>query len=402
MAATSGYQAGTEANAAALSYGVEATWGTAPATMFQAIRFMSETLGQDKTRARPGEIPGNREVLAAVTTQQGASGGINFAFSYGTYDDLLSVLLGNDWGTAQTIAGVAGDITITNLTSTTATLSSTTANKFQNIALGQWIRTFGFTNAANNDFWRVTARASNVSMTLTKANTGAAPVTETPGTTLAQVRAQTIQNGKQFKSLYFQKKLAPALWLQYPGLFISGATLSGGVGQFLQGSFTTLAQQELSATADASTGGITAAPTGRVHDPVTGWRGAFIADAPIGATLQKFSLSIQNTGAAGEFGMGSPSMQGILQGSMEVTGTFDVFFRDFTLYAKYQAETSGAFEIITADAAGNAYAITVLNANIFAKIPVAGPNQGVMASFTVEGNPQAGGGTIQIDKLPAT
>src|SRR5450755_1746237 len=80
MPATAGYQAGLETNATQISYGVETTWGTAPAVQFQAIRYTSETLAYAKTRQRPAEITGTREAAQGVTTQQQASGTINYAF----------------------------------------------------------------------------------------------------------------------------------------------------------------------------------------------------------------------------------------------------------------------------------------------------------------------------------
>jgi hypothetical protein len=400
MPATTSYQAGSEANNVQLSYGVESVWGTVPATTFQAIRFTSETLASTKTRNRPQEVATTREMAAAVTVQVSGGGGVNFALSYGTYDDMLSALLGNDWGAVQTLAGIAGDVSITNLTGTTATLASTLGTKFSGIALGQWIRTLGFTNATNNDIWRVTARASNSSMTLTKATAGA-PVTETPAGTAAQVRAQTIANGTQFKSLFFQKKLGASLWLNYPGVYPSDCTLSGGVGQFLNGAFTLLAQQELSAVADASTGGVLAAPAGRVHDPVGGFVGVFQNEAKLAATVDTFSLKIANTGAALEFGMGSAAAAGVLMGTLEVTGSMKLYFKDFTLYARYLAETQGALEFITKDATGNAYVITLPAATLMnPQIVAGGVGQAVFATFQIEGNPQATGGTIQIDKLP--
>jgi len=399
MPATTGFQAGVEANATQYSYGVEAIWGTAPATTFQAIRSTSESLSGSKRRDRPSEINTSREASAAVTTQEQAGGSISFALSYGTYDDCLSVLLGSDWQAAQAIAGIAGDITITNVSATRATLSSSLGTKYANIALGQWIRTLGFTNAANNDIWYVSTKASNSNLTIDKITTGA-PVTETPAGTAAQVRAQVIQNGAQFKSLFVQQKLASNLWLRYPGTYISRGTLSGGVGQFLSGTFELLAQQELNATTDASTGGITAAPTGRVHDPVGAFAGVFLNQAALGSVVDSFSITVENSGAALEFGMGSAAAQGMLAGTLMVSGSLKIYFRDFTLYTRAKNETAGNLAIVTKDAAGAAYVITLPNSLLInPKVEAGGPGQAVMATFDIEGSP---GPFIQIDKLPAT
>ena len=66
MPATAGYQAGVETNQTRISYAVEATWGIAPAIPFQAIRYMSDTLAETKTRQRPSEINITREASQAV------------------------------------------------------------------------------------------------------------------------------------------------------------------------------------------------------------------------------------------------------------------------------------------------------------------------------------------------
>lgn len=399
MPATTGYQAGVETSATQLSYAVEAVWGTLPATQFQAIRYMRESLAGQKQRQRPQEIITTREMSAAVTTQETAAGGIDFALSYGTYDDLFSVALGADWQAAQAIAGVTGDITLTNVSSTSATLSSTTAGKFTALNVGQWVRLLGFTNAANNGFYRVTAKASATSLTLASL---VPTVTETPAGAAAQVRASTIANGTLFKSVYLQQQLSASLFLRYPGTFVSGFTLTGGVGNFIGGSFTVAAQNETNATTNASTGAVMAAPSGRVHDSVGNFGGVYLNETALAAVVDQFSIQVQNTGAQAQFGMGSAAAAGMLQGVIEVTGNVRMFFKDFTYYTRFKSEALGALEFITKDPAGNAYVVTVLNAALMnPKIEAGGPGQAVYAAFDLEGNPASGGGTIQLDRLPA-
>ena len=398
MAATTSYQAGAETTNTVISYAVEAVWGTKPAVAFQAIRYTGETLTGAKTRQRPTEIITTREASQAVTTQQTASGAINYAFSYATYDDFFACLLQNDWQALQTVAGVAADITITQSAGVT-TLSSTTSSKFVNLAANTWIRLLGFTNATNNGFFFVKTHSSDVSLILT-GPTAATTVTETPATTLAQIRASTIKNGTTFKSLWIQQKFASNQYLTYAGAYPTRMTIQGGIGAFLSGAVDLVAKAESEVSADGSTGATTAAPTGRVIDPIAGFVGLFWNDLPVTATVDQFAITIENIGAASEFGMGSANAAGILGGTFQASGTFRAYFKDFTYYDLFQAETSGRLAIIVKDSAGNGYAFTFLSAVLAADgVAVGGPNQPVYQNFTIEGGPSGVLGTFVIDRL---
>jgi hypothetical protein len=396
MAATTGYQAGIETNAVAISYGVEAAWGVVPATAFQAIRYGSETLRGQKQRSRPQEILNTYEAPTAITVQESAAGGINCPLAYGNGDDFLSVLMGADWQAPQVIAGIAADITIT---SGTKVLSSTLATKFSTISQGQWIRLLGFTNAGNNGFWYVVTKTDNSHLVLAGPGT---IVTETPTGTLAQVRASTLLNGTQFKSLFVQKQFSSNKFLTYPGTFVTAGQLQGSVGQFLSCNFTCVSQQELKAVADSSTGAVVAAPTGRVNDPIGGFQGIFFNEVALAAAVDSFTCTLTRDGAAADYGMGSASAVGMRLGAMTVTGQLSMFFKDFTYYDNFKSETFGRLAIITKDAAGSAYVVTIPQAFLSnPQVNVQGNGQIVRAQFDLEGNPQAGGGTIRFDRLAA-
>ena len=323
MAATAGYQAGIETSDVVLAYAQEANYGALPNTAFQALRLTGESLAGTKQRTRPGEILTTGEVSAAVTQQESAGGNVNFALSYGTYDDLLAGAFGADW-----VAGA-------------------------------------------------------------------------PKIGAASAGAMSIKNGKVFKSFHFQKQLGNALFLRYPGSFVSGFTLSGGVGQFLSGNFTLMSAAENTATANASTGAVKAPPTGRVHDAVGGFGGVYLDGTLLPAVVDSFSITTSASGAKQEYGMGSATAQGQIVGLLEAKGQFKAYFRDFTLYQRFKSETQGVISFVTRDPAGNAYVVSLLAATIMnPNITAGGPSQAVMATFELEGNPVAGGGTIQIDRIP--
>lgn len=399
MTATTGFQASPESNDAILSYALESAWGTTPAIAFQAIRFTSETLAGSKTRSRPAEVNSSGEASSNVTQSESAAGAINFALSYGTFDDFMSCALNGDWGTTITLAGVAGDIALTNVSGTSANLVSTTAAKFQNIVKGQFIRLLGFTNAVNNAIYKVATVTDTTHLVLTSY---AATVTETPAGTAAQVRGGMLRNGTVFKSMSFQKQFASNMFLEYVGMAITGMQISGSVGQFFTGSFNVVAKSEVSATVNASTGAVVAAPTGRVHDTVAGVGAVLLNDVAADAVVDTISFNITKDGAAGQYGIGSSAAQGMTRGTVTATGSLKMYFKSFTDYTLFKSETQEPISLITKDSAGNAYVITFLSAAIMnPNATLSGPNQPVMGTFTLEGNPQAAGGTVQVDRLPA-
>lgn len=396
MAATTGLAAGVETSATQLSFIVETAWGVAPASAFTAIRYTSESLGAAKTRQRPAEISGTREAAQGVTTQQQATGTINYALSYGTFDEFFAVCMQNEWGAATTVVGVAADITITN-TAGVFTLTSGTGGKFSAVTALTWIRLSGFTNTANNGFWFVSVKTSATSLTLKGPNT---VVTETPSLALATVKFSSTRNDTTFRTLYIQEQLASNMFLVYAGSYVSRMTLQGGAGAFLAGAIDIVAKSEAKGTSNASTGAVTAAPTGRVFDPIAGWEGVYWNEAAFGSAIDNFSLTMTNTGASTEFAMGSASAAGILGGIFEVAATVRTYFKDFTQYDLFQGETTGRFAIICKDPSGNAYAFTFLQAVLSVKLSVGGPGQPVWADVAVEAGPTTGG-TFVMDRLAA-
>lgn len=395
MPGTASYLAGIESNAVQLSYGLEATWKTAPATAFTALRMTGETLSGKKSRARPQEIRTDAQEAAAVTQQVTADGDINIALSYGTYDDLFAALLNSSWSSTLTIAGVTGDITVTNPSS----ISSTTAGKFTNVVVGQWLKLAGFTTPANNGYCRVTAKADAQHLTIA----GLTFTTETPAGTAASItNGGYIRNSNTFQSLFIQKEMDATHWLTYAGSQVHQFKLNADQGKFAEGSFSVMAAVEASAITDSSTGGVTAAPTGKIMDTVTGFELLLLDGTAIAATAKNVDLQIVKQGAAADYGVGSSSAQGMRMGLIEVSGTLEVYFKDFTLYAKFTAETAGVLSFALKDAAGSTYMFTIPSATLMnPSITAGGVNTPVMAKFAVEGNPDTTtSSSFQIDRFP--
>ena len=396
MTSTANYSAGIETNNTQITYVAEGTYAatTPPSSGWGAIRYISENLTGTKNRSRPGEINNAREAIQGVTVSEAAAGTINGALSYSTFDQFFATAMNNVW-TVTTITGSSGNIALAVSGSITLTISSTT---WVGITAGMWIRLTGFSNAVNNNIYRITSMTSTV---LTLAAPFCTPVAETPAGSAAVVNAHQIMNSNVFTSLYIQKQLqSGSAYLVYPGAYVTGFTVQGQVGQFVQANFPVIASQEMSANA-AQTGstGLTA-PTGTVNNTVKNFLGITWNDVLINATCDSFAITVANNGAAAEYGLGSSTSAGVLAGTFEVNGQLGMYFKDFTYYSLFKAETSGRLSIATRDAAGNAYVFTFLNCVLLnPQIVAGGPGQSVMAKFTIEGSPQSGGGTLTIDKL---
>ena len=407
IGSVAGYQAALESTNTAMSYAMESVWTTPPASTFQQMRLISETLAHKKTRIRPPEVRGDRQAGAALTSQESAAGTIVMPVYYteiaksNGFEDFMMALMGADLQGPNTVIGVGGDIAL----SAGSVLSSTTANKFPAAFVGQVIKLRGFTNAANNGFYRILQVNSQSNLQLQPIG-GFNPVAETPAGTAVNVHTNGAKNGMFFKSIYAQQRMdtAGTKWFRYPGMYPSKATISLQLGQFMQASFDMGVQQEQKGLTDISTGGILAAPSTRVFDPVAGFRGAFWNDQPITAGLNSCSLDLSNDGAAGEYFLGSAFAQGMLGGTFMANAKMDMAFRDFTYYDLFRAETAGVFSVRFGDAVGNSYVFTLPNAVLLFDDGVnnSGPNKMLTAGVTVEGSPDtASGATFIMNCFPA-
>lgn len=407
------YNAGIDSSDVIIRYGEETLWDTVPAIAFQNVRLTGESFSEQKTRTRPEEIKADGFVSHALTTQVQATGGLNFALSFGTYDDLLGGLLNstfaNDVAITSTTTDISVDLALTNLTGVGFT---STGDLLDTIAAGQWIRSSGWiTNAGNNGLFRVTAidTTNNEVQVSATAGGGAGLVAETSVSTEVNIQGSLLQNGVAFRSYFFEKQLSTSLFLVYSGSYISDGNLTAQVGGFLEGTFNFLCASEdlgkTSGTTTHSTGSSADAPTGRVIDTVAGFSQLEQNDVAIDAVVQGISWTVTKNNARAQYGLGASNAQGMARGTIDVSGTMSVYFTDFTLYNLYKAETDQLISFAALDNLGEGYIFTLPGATLMNPTIVAGgPDSDVVSDFELEGNEGSGvyvGVIMQIDRIPA-
>jgi hypothetical protein len=415
---STGFNAGLDSSDVIVRYGEEVTWDTVPAIAFQEVRLTGESFSEQKTRTRPEEIKADGFVSHALTTQVQATGGLNFALSFGTYDDLLGGLLNSSFSTPLAIQSVATTGVITVHESGTTPLPNLTgsgfatndATLFDLVIPGSWIRVSGFaTNPTNNGLFRVTAvdTVNNEIQVSETAGSGGANLVDAEVSTGTEVNIQgsNLRNGTDFRSFYFEKQLAAALFLVYSGSYISDGNLTAQVGGFLEGTFNFLCASEASGTSTAGTGPAVAAPAGRVIDTVAGFSNLEVNDAAIAAVVQGISWTVTKNNARAQYGLGAANAQGMARGTIDVSGTMSVYFTDFTLYALYKAETDQIISFAALDDTGAGYIFTLPGATLMNPTVVAGgPDTDIVSDFELEGNEGTGdfvGVIMQIDRIPA-
>ncbi|WP_249203118.1 phage tail tube protein [Gluconobacter kondonii] len=208
-----------------------------------------------------------------------------------------------------------------------------------------------------------------------------------------------VQNSSAVKTWTISEKINGA-WLVRPGSFCTRAQLT-----FAQGSFASIAldfscKQQTQVTADPATS-YSAAPTGRVFDTVDNFVGMTIDGVAPDGCVRQVQITLDRDGSASDYGMGHADACGIRPGQILASGSLQIFFKTWDLYQRWSNGGQGPIAITVKDADGNSYVLTFLNATLRNPVINAGSkNSSIVATFDIEGNPQAGGGTFSIVRNP--
>ncbi len=384
------YSAAIDTSDIKLAFADEVTWGTAPSVAFDQMRITGESLSEQKQRNRPQEIKPDGVVSHAITTQVGVEGAVNFALSAGTFDKFIAGALNSTWGADAAVSDATGDLAITAAN----TITYSAVDLAAELVVGQWFYMNGWDTAGNNGWFRLVSA-------------GAGTATVFPATLTAEVstgdtitiRSSRIVNGTTFNSHFLEKQLASNLFLKYAGCYVSQFQLSASVGNFVEGSFNVMAKSELKGTTTSSTGAYNAAPTGRVIDTVAGVANVVVDGAAISAPAQALQLNITKQGARSQYAIGSADAQGMGRGTIDLSGSLTLYFKDFTMYDLYKNETDVNVSFVLKDNAGRGYGVTIPAATLMnPSIVAGGPDSDVMAEFQLEGNPDASGRILIIDR----
>lgn len=383
-------------NRVALRQAIESIFGTTPSTpTLKGVRMTGESLNFNIQNITSDELRADRQTTDLVQVSADASGDINFEMSYDAYDEFLSAVMASDWSTAISIS--ATDISAANADSSFN--STVTDFTTENVNVGQWIKVSGFTETANNGYFRVTSVAANKLVVA-----GGTLADEAAGDTIAVAGSRVI-NGTTLKSFTIQKHfqdLDTPVFVNFTGMRIGSMSLNFQVGQILGGSFSLMGLSSSTDTSQIAGATTPDAPTNEVMNAVSGLVGIQIDDTASTAYFSNLTLDLNNNLRAQD-AIGTLGHVGIALSRLELTGNVSIYFQDQTLYNKYLNGTSFSLSFRVQDNDGNAYIFTIPEVKFESGTVVAGGlDQDVMLETTWRSimHPTLGY-MMQIDKFAA-
>lgn len=242
------------------------------------------------------------------------------------------------------------------------------------IVAGQWIRTSGFSDAANNGIKRV----SSVTATKIIFDSTAAMADETvTNGTVTCYSGRRLRNSTTSRSYHMQKAFTDvAQFMSMRGMRVGAASLAMNAGEIVTGSFSFMGKTVVRAGTTYATTEISS-NTSPVMTASSHIGSILQNGTAIACGIRSLSLDIENN-LRSQTQIGSTSPYGIGSGFMDVTGQLEAYFEDNTLYDQLINHTSTELSWQMTDDLGNVYVFT-LPAVIF-----------------TEGYPQSGGGNDDV------
>jgi len=340
----------SEANLASLAFIPEVTLGTTPATPeLTAIRFTGEDLGTNKDTVQSEEIRSDRQVPFVSKVGLNPGGSFDFELTYSAQEAFIASALGN------TVLALSLVDEICSFDDTADTITADAgAGTFDDVRVGMLIKVANAATAGNDGLHRVIGKnATGDVLTLVAGSLAATDAADT-----VTITGRNITNGVLKPSFTLEKgivNLSGADFFQtFLGMVVDSFSLDVTSKQIVTGSFEMLGTTAPagSATTIDNDATYTAAPTDGV---INGTNNVGTINLDGVAATEKFkSLSLEiGANLRGKDAMGTEGFFDIGTGTIEITGSLNVYFLDNDFLDKIRNHTSISLEFQLTDDAGN-------------------------------------------------
>ncbi|UMM63098.1 phage tail tube protein [Aristophania vespae] len=210
-------------------------------------------------------------------------------------------------------------------------------------------------------------------------------------------QGNVLKNDKMVKTWTITERMGDRYFIR-SGSFCTKAQLTFSQGNFASVEFDfTCAKQDSSDTSPAS---ITPVNDNLIINTLSNFKNISFDDQVFTSGTRELTLTIERNGSASDYAMGSIEAVGIRPGETQLSAQVQVFFNNWNLYHKYENGWRGKIVAEIQDDNGQGYKFTILNALLTNPVINAGSkNSSIVATFDIDAGPQAGGGTIQIERF---
>lgn len=360
----------------------ESTYATAPTTgsAYTKMRYTGESLSQEVQTATSNEINDDRQTSDLIRTDLGAAGGINFEFSYGTYDLELLALLHEDTG--DWVAGATHNLASCNITGGNALSgdwSSLTAHagKFARIV----VRAAGPGAIEQTVIAKLsTATAGGATLTLMET-----ALTNVTGKDVTVTVMKMATNGVTRQSFTYERFFSDAEggtgnYAYNKGYTPNSISLSISAGAIITGSIEFIGSIETAETAALWTGSQNAATTTKVMNGIDHVEA--VLEGGSGFRFSRLDLTIGNNINAHK----AVSILGAFEltsGQLAVSGSVSAYFNTKAQFDKFLNFVDTNLVLMFRDQTGNEYVLEIPDVKFTAgKRNAAGINQPVIAELS--------------------
>lgn len=336
---------------AILAFEVETTRGTTPGSSGKVLRATQRAINLQKGLLESAEVRTTGQVADQRHGFQSVAGSIGAQLSYADMNDLLENALRSSWETAPALAS-PGNIGITAATPSagSAQFSRASGNfTADGVTVGDAVIATGFTNAANNRLWIVTAVGTT---TLTVYDAGSLAVTQSPGAGPSIRIADRLRLGNTLKTWTVERQFPDLTTPQYQ-VFRGVAVNSLGI-QVQPEAMVTLSAELLGMSGgslSASSAWGSAPTAASSNSPMSAFNGSLLLNGVRQTNVTQVNINIANNGST-QAVVGSFFTPDIFAGTANVQGDIAAFLEDgTTLYNAFVNETEGKLllELSTAD-----------------------------------------------------
>lgn len=366
-----------------LAYAKETAFGVIPTVgSHNYLRMTGESLDFTISKEASEEINSTRSVSSMIPLTASASGSIETEVSYKEYDVLLQAALQDSftvYGTNGVGTTFTADFTATTIT---ASVAPTGASAFTTLQKGQFFKVNAPTNPNHGKVLRVSSTVAPTSTVITLS--AATPATVSAAVANVSLATSRLTNGTTQESFTIERQATDiGEYWAYTGMTLSSMEVNIASGSRSTMSFSFMGK---SAERDTNTQLPGAAVDSNGYDIHSGSTGPvcliWVDGAPLAGTfVQSLTLSYDNALRSQE-AICNLGAIGIGSGTINCTGSMEVYFADGALFNKFVANDNIEFTFSTMDDDGNGYIFTLPKANISAVTTSAGAkDQDMMLSL---------------------